>query len=503
MPCPIEEEPEEHTRVLKHSSSAGSGGSSTSTVCSSLSQMALTYSKCGSSPGKRSSHHTQSDLENDLPITVVEAEILSIYSGVSGNGSCASSPTSKRLSQESQHLSDDNCPSPSHSEADKHTEPGHNQLLCEQSRPYHSEGNLLAASPTLKLLTQREVRAMSEIALNTEVSSPCSPCHKETTKSKSKKRFIRSPAKWFPRLFWPFRRRRHNSAIESTPPAFPILDLMEEPYSGSGPHYFLTEQEKQQRIKEPPSPVTVLMPHVVIPSPSSYGRVGSDTSSKTVHASELFSQQSFSQDSETQADMFLPVPSEGSNRSQSPISLSSSPRYIHTPPLRSQLSEENEMEIEYNVSIKHTVRTRANSAPHKLSYGVRHKSSFTRTRDDLHTHHRRYPSANAADYRVSSPISSSSSRCPSSRTSGYFTNSQSDISSLIVTPDSPTSQVNSEFTFQGNDVPVQPSGSFTSRIPVRRHSLNTRSRYSTQPSPLVKSQSTHSHAFSFDATETF
>ncbi len=417
-------------------------------------------------------------------------------------------------------------------------------LSVGSSRKYHSEGDLLELTPTIAHPPNRRVRAMSEDLLqvddllDTEAREANKSCHRRRRPS-----IFRSPIKWIPHLFRPFRKRRCVTtetlgtprSSPSSPPSssFHILPLSTEPQSGL--HYYQTEtdtgEEESWRNSDPLGTMEPLpsIPEVVInPSPTGIPKyhLQSGSTSQALSISEVtpgfatsevvLHNRSHSQDGVfLQPFLTIPVSTSGSSsRSNSPSSTSSgfggsvyttsnsaSPSSSSSPRLRSQLSEETEGDLSSPVSYctqrPPIPRIRANSAPYKL-HGVRRKASMTRTYEESSRNKtKRNHSTTASDYRSVTPDN------PMSRkTSDYF--STSDVTGTL-TPETPLSQFGSQSISEVSFVvtpPVQRK-QFPECMPVRRHSLNSRSRYQTRPKtiPLAASASSHSNGFGYEPSQ--
>lgn len=530
--------------MLRHLTISHSTASTASNASSALSELTASTSKRSSRTDDDQGQRRTSQLSQlmDIAETADEVEILSNYSGMLGHG-YASSPSlagfnasaEARLSNELVSL---NLGTRGSSASPLRTEdppPVKSKLLMSpSSRRYHSEGNLLDL--TLTYTPERTTRAMSEDLLHTEdqhepdveEESPELPQHRD--KNRRGTSIFRSPIKWIPQFFRPFRKRQLNAIevpeLPSPPPTqhrphtpppsayFQILPLSMEPHSGL--HYYRTDKEKDAGAErstkltecddEPDFTETLRsIPSVLVnPSPSGspveLDPLQSAVSSQTISVSELTpgsvaqgigfpnsqtSQESYFLHDHTQDHLSLPVTmSDCSSRSTSPVSPSSGysggHSAISTSPstssrLTSQMSQESENDfLCASPRQRHQYpRLRTNSAPYKL-HGVRHKSSMTsgsrydeRPRNQPQRNH----STTASDYRSISPDK------PITReTSDYF--STSDIAGTL-TPETPISRYGSQ-SISEEDVLLTPTmqhRQFPECMPVRRHSLNSRSRY--------------------------
>lgn len=492
---------------------------SNSTTCSSLSEFTPTP-KCSSSSQFQIGDNIPSfyedslahELLNNTPFTAEEAEILSIYSGVLGDISHTNSPigseagstetSTNRLLQERNSISPEN-------KASASLEPGsltyplpkldihHAGPIDEHpSQFYCSEINLLATTSPL-----REARAMSYCegiqVCDTEHKQQFSRRHPMSGRVNLRCRrrcgILRCPSGLLPK-FLRARRLRRPTKGGSSSNSFPILELSDEPRPG-GLHYYHHDTDKLPLSKAPLEPKSAsasriasttnipqiyvdiaAKPHAQIPEPID----ASLTSVKTVHVSELTSAPSQPPSSQNNTQ---PMEQHLFSTVSTPFSIGPPP-FTVTSPKSFQYQFVGEDTFTYEPpSRQGSFRARSSSEPQRTHLQIHSRNT---QKDTLQRHlYNRLPSQvpEYSSTRVASPESSIG--CASSRTSGFF--SQSDIQSIL--PDSPTSRLSSQFPSQESFSPVE------SPL-VRRHSLNARSRNSVHTSKLVKVQHAKSRSLS-------
>ena len=208
-----------------------------------------------SSQSNRSSQNSALLAVDIFPTTEAEAEILSIYSGISGDLNNSESPS---LDQRNPALPHSNFGlQHSTSRSDLQASCSH---FDSQEDSHFSVRHFPSASSLFPLhtspLPKWNARALSVPHLNS-ISTP-----KRKVPSKARSLLRLSTAKLLPRFLRPKRKERQSKDHEKVEnSSFPILQLSEEPTSMGDckvPHYYVTGSPLQMPVCDIPSEINVL-----------------------------------------------------------------------------------------------------------------------------------------------------------------------------------------------------------------------------------------------------